>query len=81
MRDTILNVFNNVFVEFGFGEEPPVLCHDTKLLECGMDSMGFAILVSTLESELGFDPFSIVEVPVYPVTFGEFVEFYESNKP
>lgn len=81
MKETILKLFNSVFVEFGFGDEAPTMNDDTKLLDSGMDSMGFAILVSTLESELGFDPFSIVEVPVYPVTFGEFVNFYETNKP
>ena len=48
------------------------------LLESGLDSMGFAILVAELEARLGYDPFILIETPVYPRTFGEFVAFYES---
>jgi len=47
------------------------------LLDSGLDSLGFAILVAELESELGYDPFSLMESPVYPVTFGEFCDMYE----
>lgn len=54
------------------------LTDDTILLESGLDSLGFAILVSLLEDELDFDPFTIMEEPVYPTTFGEFVEIYKS---
>ena len=81
MRDEILRIFGEVFLEFGFGDAPPVLSDDDILLESGMDSMGFAILVTSLESELGFDPFAVSDDPTYPVTFGEFVRFYESNRP
>lgn len=54
---------------------------DTVLLETGLDSLGFAILVTRLEQELGYDPFSMMETPYYPRTFGEFVEFYEQSAP
>jgi hypothetical protein len=43
--------------------------------------LGFAVLISRLEDELGFDPFSLVDDPFYPSTLGEFVNFYEQNKP
>jgi acyl carrier protein len=57
------------------------LTDDIVLLESGLDSLGFAVLISRLEDELGFDPFSLVDDPFYPSTLGEFVNFYEQNKP
>ena len=50
---------------------------DTILLETGLNSLGFAVLVVTLEDELGFDPFPILEEAVYPRTFLEFVDVYK----
>jgi len=50
---------------------------NTILLESGLDSLGFAILVAQLEEDLGYDPFSMMAEPVYPRTFGELVEIYE----
>lgn len=52
---------------------------DTVLLDSGLDSLGFAILVARLEEELGFDPFVEMEEAVYPTTFGEFVAIYENR--
>jgi acyl carrier protein len=54
---------------------------DAVLLETGLDSLGFAILVVKLEEELGYDPFMIMEEPVYPKTFREFVEVYARFAP
>ncbi|MCB1698585.1 MAG: acyl carrier protein [Halioglobus sp.] len=50
---------------------------DTVLLESGLDSLGFAILVARLEDELGRDPFTETEEVVYPRTLGEFIAIYE----
>ena len=50
----------------------------TALLDSGLDSLGFAILVVLLEERLGFDPFSTREDMVFPSTFGEFVAVYET---
>jgi len=50
---------------------------DSVLLESGLDSLGFAILVADLEASLDFDPFVMMEEPVYPSTLGEFVAIYE----
>ena len=47
------------------------------LLDCGLDSLCFAILVTRLEDELGFDPFATSDEVQFPVTFGDFVRFYE----
>ncbi|SFT99258.1 hypothetical protein SAMN04487956_1468 [Halomonas saccharevitans] len=46
-----------------------------------MDSLGFAILVTMLDAELDYDPFSLSEDAYYPQTFGEFVDFYVDNYP
>ena len=53
------------------------LADDLVLLESGLDSLCFAIIVATLEDELGFDPFTESEDVYFPVTFGDFVRFYE----
>jgi acyl carrier protein len=47
------------------------------LLESGLDSLCFAIIVATLEDDLGYDPFTEAEDVFFPVTFGDFVRFYE----
>ena len=51
------------------------------LLDSGLDSLGFAIFVSQLEEELGFDPFTLAQDAYYPQTFVEFVSFYEKYRP
>ena len=53
------------------------LCDDLVLLESGLDSLCFALIVASLEDELGFDPFTESEDVFFPVTFGDFVRFYE----
>lgn len=47
------------------------------LLESGLDSLCFAIVVARLEDALGVDPFTASEDVYFPVTLGEFVKFYE----
>ena len=47
------------------------------LLESGLDSLCFAILVVRLEEVLGKDPFSEQDELVYPVTLGDLVKLYE----
>lgn len=54
---------------------------NTVLLDSGLDSMGFAILVASLEEQLGYDPFSLMDEPIYPRTLGEFVAIYQRYTP
>jgi acyl carrier protein len=54
---------------------------DSVLLESGLDSLGFAVLVVRLEETLGYDPFVLMSEPVYPKTFGEFLDIYERCQP
>lgn len=62
-------------------ELSPSLNDDSVLLESGLDSLGFAILVADLEELLGFDPFVMMDEPVYPNTLGEFVAIYRKFNP
>jgi hypothetical protein len=48
------------------------------LLDLGLDSLGFAILVSRLEVVLGVDPFSECTDAPFPVKLGEFIGLYEN---
>lgn len=57
------------------------LNNEVVLLESGLDSLGFAILVATLEDELDYDPFSMMDNAVYPSTYGEFVDIYKKMNP
>jgi acyl carrier protein len=50
---------------------------NTLLLECGLDSLGYAMLVAQLEEDLGFDPFTELEIEIYPSTFTEFLAIYQ----
>jgi acyl carrier protein len=54
------------------------LTDDLPLLDSGLDSLCFAIVVARLEGSLGADPFSDDEDARFPVTFGDFIRFYEN---
>jgi acyl carrier protein len=56
----------------------PPLTDDLVLLDSGIDSLGFAVIVSRLEESVGVDPFSTSEETDFPVTFGDFVKLYEN---
>jgi acyl carrier protein len=54
------------------------LSNETVLINSGLDSLCFAVLVARLEDKLGVDPFSTAEDSSFPVTLGEFVRVYEN---
>jgi acyl carrier protein len=56
------------------------LTDELVLLDSGLDSLCFAIIVATLEDDLGYDPFTEAEDVFFPVTFGDFVRFYERGR-
>ena len=81
MRDTITKVFDEVYKrEVNYAGISKV-DDDMVLLDSGLDSLGFAMLVTELEETLGFDPFTISDDAYYPITFGELVNFYEKHAP
>jgi acyl carrier protein len=47
------------------------------LLDSGLDSLCFAIIVVRLEDLLGFDPFKTSGFDRSPVTLGDFISLYE----
>jgi acyl carrier protein len=57
----------------------PPLTDDLVLLESGLDSLSFAIIVARLEDQLGFDPFSADEDLEIPVTLVDFIRIYENG--
>jgi acyl carrier protein len=54
------------------------LTDDLNLLDSGLDSLCFAILVARLEDKLGFDPFTVSDDVEFPVTLGDFIRAYEN---
>jgi hypothetical protein len=75
VRSEIVDQFSQVAREQGRNLAP--LTDNLELLESGLDSLSFAIIVARLEGLLGVDPFSASEDVLFPVTFGELVGFYE----
>jgi acyl carrier protein len=75
-RSEIVSVVEQVAVEQSKTLAP--LTDQLGLLETGLDSLCFAIIVARLEDRLGFDPFSAAEDARFPVTVGDFIKFYES---
>jgi acyl carrier protein len=47
------------------------------LMETGLDSLCFAILVARLEDNIGVDPFSTSTDGRFPTTIGELIAFYD----
>jgi acyl carrier protein len=76
LQDIINDKFKAA-LEQSDAEVPVALDSEMVLLGSGLDSLGFAILVTTLEDELGYDPFTLMEDAFYPRTYGEFVGIYE----
>jgi len=72
---TIIDQMERVAREHGKILAP--LKDDLVLANCGLDSLGFAVLVARLEETLGVDPFTAAQDAVFPVTLGEFVKVYE----
>jgi acyl carrier protein len=77
----IRELFSETYSVQNEGEDVPALTDETVLLDTGLDSLGFAILVTRLEEELGYDPFSLSSEAYYPQTYQEFLNFYWENRP
>jgi len=75
MRQLIIAEMRKIAEEQGLALIPE-LPEATVLLESGLDSMGFAVLVTGLEEELGWDPFAEATEAFYPSTVAEFIDYY-----
>jgi hypothetical protein len=74
-RSTVLAQFVRVAEEQEKKLAP--LRDDLPLLESGLDSLCFAIIVARLEDITGIDPFSVEEDIEFPVTLGDFIKLYD----
>ncbi len=74
---TIMHQMEQIAREHGKILAP--LSDDLVLLDSGLNSLGFAVLVARLEDKLGVDPFTASEDALFPVTFGDFVKVYENG--
>jgi hypothetical protein len=77
VRSKILDQFKQVAHEQDMRLGP--LSDAMPLLDLGLDSLCFAIIVSRLETVLGVDPFSENEDAPFPVNLGDFIRFYENG--
>ncbi len=77
-RDVVLAEFASVAQEH---KKPLAALTDAlPLLETGLDSLCFAVIVARLEDTLGTDPFSGDGDGEIPMTVGDFVRLYESAR-
>jgi acyl carrier protein len=75
--DTVRSQFEQVAVEQH--RKLSRLSDDLKLLDSGLDSLSFALIVARLEDALGFDPFEESDDMQFPVTYGDFVKLYQNH--
>lgn len=78
VRETIVAQFEQVAVDQR--RKLARLSDDLKLIDSGLDSLSFALIVARLEDALGVDPFDTADDMKFPTTFGEFVKLYESKR-
>ena len=78
LRDAITAEFHNVAAEQK--RKLAVLSDDLRLLDSGLDSLSFALIVARLENTLNYDPFDTAEPLKFPVTFGDFIRLYEKRQ-
>lgn len=76
-RETVLRCLTETIEEQAGPVPTNDITDETELLNFMLDSLGFASLVTRLENSFGYDPFTSMDFPVYPRTFGELVALYE----
>jgi acyl carrier protein len=79
VRDQIMSTFKQVAKEQGRRLAP--LTDDLKLTECGLDSLGFVLVVGLLEKSFNVDPFDTAEEIDFPVSLRDFIALYERHAP
>ena len=79
VRSKISSTFVQVAEQQGRALAP--LRDELHLADCGLDSIGFVLVISSLDLSLGFDPFDSEDVIDFPVTFGQFIRLYEQRSP
>ena len=57
----------------------PPLSETLPLLDSGLDSLCWAIVIARMEETAGFDPFDTSEGALFPVTLGDFIRAYDAR--
>jgi acyl carrier protein len=78
VRETVESQFRQVASEQK--RKLASLADNLNLVDSGLDSLSFALIVVRLEEALGFDPFDTAEDIKFPVTFWQFVALYEKPR-
>ena len=76
VKSKILSEMKKVAKEYDRTLAP--LTDDLVLIDSGLDSLAFAVLVVCLEGKLGVDPFTTSDNIEFPVTLRDFVAAYEN---
>jgi hypothetical protein len=77
VEETIKAQFEHVAIEQH--RKLSLLSPEQKLVDCGLDSLSFALVVVRLQDALDFDPFDVTGEVTFPVTFGDLVKLYENH--
>ncbi len=75
IRSIVLDNLRELFEEDDL--QVPQFTDELVLLDTELDSLGFAVLVTRLEEQLGYDPFTLMDEGYYPVTLGDLIAVYE----
>ncbi len=75
LRQLIIAQFEQVAQEQKRSLE--ALSDDLPLLDTGLDSLCFAIIVARVEDAVGLDPFGSSDDVQFPLTVGDFIRCYE----
>jgi acyl carrier protein len=76
VKETILAEIRKVGEERNSPLAP--LSDNMTLLDSGLDSLAFAVLVVRLEDVFGIDPFAAADEAPFPVTLRDFINCYEN---
>jgi hypothetical protein len=75
LRQLIISQFEQVAQEQKRSLAP--LSDNLALLDTGLDSLCFAIIVARIEDAVGLDPFGSSDEVQFPVTVGDFIRCYQ----
>jgi hypothetical protein len=74
-RSAVVSAFQEIAEAQGQTLVP--LTDELPLMQSGLDSLSFALVLARLEDTLGVDPLGTGESVRLPVTFGDLVRLYE----
>jgi hypothetical protein len=78
-REVVVREIEQLLAEEG--RSPGQVTEEDGLIELGLDSLLFAVLITRLEISLGDDPFLAIGHGGVPRTVGELVQTYVSYRP